>query len=88
MNSVTTIVGFTSFSTLVKSIVPFQELFVRYGGKLLDNHRVTGIIPGDLIAVQTNKESFMAKKVIITAGAWTGKLVEGTGLTLPLQVLL
>ena len=25
--------------------------------------------------------------VIITAGAWTGKLVEGTGLTLPLQVL-
>ena len=73
-------------ASLVESIVPFQELFVRYGGKLLARHRVTGIIPGDLITVQTDKGSFEAKKVIITAGAWTGQLVEGTGLTLPLQV--
>ena len=72
---------------MFESIVSFQELFIRYGGKLLARHRVTEIIPGDLITVQTDKGTFMAKKVIITAGAWTGKLVEGTGLTLPLKVI-
>ena len=63
-----------------------QELFVGHGGVLLDNHRVTRIIPGTVVTVETEKTSFRAKRIIVTAGAWTNKLLHHTGLTLPLKV--
>ena len=64
-----------------------QELFVGHGGVLLDNHRVTRIIPGTVVTVETEKTSFRAKRIIVTAGAWTNKLLHHTGLTLPLKVI-
>ena len=63
-----------------------QELFVSHGGVLQDNHRVTRIIPGPVVTVETDKTSFRAKRIIVTAGAWTNKLLQHTGLTLPLKV--
>ena len=53
---------------------------------LRDNHRVTRIIPGPVVTVETDKTSFRAKRIIVTAGAWTNKLLQHTGLTLPLKV--
>ena len=40
------------------------------------------------MTVQTDKGDFRAKRVVITstAGAWTNKLLQPTGLTLPLEV--
>ena len=62
-------------------------MFVHNGGQLLDCHKVTGLIPGPVVTIETNKGSFRAKKVIVTVGAWTNKLLETTGLTLPLKVV-
>ena len=63
-----------------------QSLFVQAGGTLLDRHEVTGIVPGQMIKVETIKGTFMSKKVVVTAGAWTNKVLKKTGLTLPLRV--
>ena len=66
-----------------------QDLFIQYGGQLLDNHKVTDIIPGDIVTVQTERgNNFKTKRLILTAGAWTNKLIKLTGLTLPLQVTM
>ena len=65
---------------------PLQELFVSHGGQLLDNHKVIRIIPGPVVTVETEKASFRAKRVILTAGAWTNQLLQHTGLSLPLKV--
>ena len=64
----------------------WQELFVGHGGQLLDNHKVTRIIPSPVVTVETEKASFRAKRVIVTAGAWTNQLLQHTGLSLPLKV--
>ena len=40
------------------------------------------------MTVQTDKGDFRAKRVVITAGAWTNKLLQPTGLTLPYKVEL
>ena len=52
----------------------------------MDRHTVTGLVPGDVITVQTDKGTFRAYKVIVTAGAWTNQILESTGLKLPLKV--
>lgn len=60
---------------------------MRNGGRLLDQHKVTRIDPtGPTVTIETNKGVFRSKKVIITAGAWTNKVLESTGLQLPLKV--
>ena len=63
-------------------------MFVKYGGNIIDNHTVTGIIPGQIVTVQTEKCNFKAKNVILTTGAWTNKLTQPIGLSLPLKVQL
>ena len=65
-------------------------MFVKNGGKLLVQHRVTGIKPGAIVTVETDKGvSFQAKKLIVTAGPWTKNLVQAaTGIILPLKVIL
>ena len=47
---------------------------------------MTKIIPGPVVTVVTEKTTFKAKKLILTAGPWTNKLLQPTGLTLPLTV--
>ena len=77
----------TSLSTISLSL--YQDLFIQYGGQLLDNRKVTDIIPGDIVTVQTERgNNFKAKRVILTAGPWTNKLIKLIGLTLPLQVTI
>ena len=56
------------------------------GGQLLDCHKVTGLVPGPVVTVETDKGSFKAKKVIVTAGAWANDVLKTTGLTLPMKV--
>ena len=45
-----------------------QSLFVKKGGTVFDSCQVTSINPGNVITLDTNKESFKARKIVITAG--------------------
>ena len=51
-----------------------------------DYHRVTEIIPGDVVTVKTNKGNFEARKVIITTGPWGSAMVKKLGIELPFKV--
>ena len=53
---------------------------------LKDYHQVTEIIPGKVVTVRTNKGSFEAGKVIITAGPWGPAMVKKLGIELPFKV--
>ena len=63
-----------------------QELFVHNGGILKDNQKVTGIIPGEVVTLQTDKSIFRAKKVILATGSWTNEVLKCTDLQLPIKV--
>lgn len=47
---------------------------------------MTEIIPGDTVTVKTNKGSFEARKVVITAGPWGPAMVKKLGIELPFKV--
>ena len=47
---------------------------------------MTGIVPGHIITVETEKGMFRTTKLIVTAGAWANKVLKTTGLHLPLKV--
>ncbi|XP_017590650.1 PREDICTED: peroxisomal sarcosine oxidase [Corvus brachyrhynchos] len=64
-----------------------QEVFRRHGGTLRDGEKVLHIEPGATVTVTTTAGVYKAPRLIITAGAWTGALVEQLGLRLPLQPL-
>ena len=63
-------------------------MFVSAGGVLLDEHRVTEIIPGHEVTVRTTKATFRMKKLVITAGSWTGNLLKTLGLEIPFEVIV
>ena len=63
-----------------------QNLFVKKGGTVLDNHQVIEIIPGPIVTVVTNKGSFQTKRLVIAAGAWAPSLCRTLGINLPLKV--
>ena len=64
-----------------------QNLFLKFGGVLKDYHKVTEIVPGESVStVRTNHGDFMAKRVIITAGPWTPKIMKQLGVELPIVV--
>ena len=70
------------------ALLYFTQLeFEKLGGLFLDNHRVTKIIPGDLVTIETNKGTFKARNVVIAAGPWAPTLCSSLGLHLPLKVL-
>ncbi len=52
----------------------------------MDNHQVTDILPGPVVTVVTNRGTFRSRKVVVTAGAWTGTLMAKLGVELPLKV--
>ncbi|NWQ63717.1 SOX oxidase, partial [Neopipo cinnamomea] len=64
-----------------------QEVFRRHGGTVRDGEKVLCIEPGAVVTVTTTSGVYQAPRLIITAGAWTGPLVEPLGLRLPLQPL-
>ena len=43
-------------------------MFTKTGGEFFDCHPVTGIEPGDVVTVKSNKGDIKAKKVLITVG--------------------
>jgi sarcosine oxidase/L-pipecolate oxidase len=69
-----------------KAVTAIQDLFIGHGGDIRDNHRVTRITPGDVITVETERGDFKCNNLILTTGAWTNKLTQPIGLSLPLKV--
>ena len=63
-----------------------QNQFVKFGGKIQDNEKVTEIIPGNVVTVQTNKGQYRAKSLILTVGPWASEVLRPLGLNPPLKV--
>ncbi|XP_055514123.1 peroxisomal sarcosine oxidase isoform X3 [Leucoraja erinacea] len=63
-----------------------QDLFRRFGGIIRDGEKVVQIQPSDLVTVTTTAGIYRAKRLVITAGPWTNKLLNLVGLQLPLEV--
>ena len=59
---------------------------MKSGGVLKDYHKVTEINPGERVTVKTNHGDFSARRVIITAGPWTPKIMKQLGVYLPIVV--
>ncbi|KAJ0090355.1 hypothetical protein Patl1_12673 [Pistacia atlantica] len=75
-----------------KAVSMFQTLAIKNGAILRDNMEVKTIekdnVKGGVIVVISNGENFRAKKCVVTAGAWVGKLAKRvSGLELPIQPL-
>ncbi|XP_073257408.1 peroxisomal sarcosine oxidase-like [Porites lutea] len=68
-----------------KCLRVLQEQFLEFGGTLKDGETVAEVWPGETVTIKTNNNLFTAKKVIITAGPWTNKLLKPLGITLPLR---
>ena len=64
-----------------------QNLFVRNGGILLDNHQVIDIhSTGQGVTVVTNKGAFRGRKLVLTPGSWGPAMLENLGVYVPLKV--
>ncbi len=48
---------------------------------------MTDILSGPVVTMVTNRGTFRGRKVVVTAGPWTGKLMAKLGVELPLMVL-
>ncbi|MCG8353406.1 MAG: N-methyl-L-tryptophan oxidase [Chloroflexales bacterium] len=59
----------------------------RYGADVRENVAVQQIkADGDGVAVQTTQETYLADRIVITAGSWAQALLRDLGLDLPLKV--
>ena len=58
------------------------------GGVIKDYHKVTDIVPGEVVTVKTNKGTFKGRKVVITAGPWGPAIVKKLGIDLPFKVCI
>ena len=58
------------------------------GGELKEEHEVNEIVAGEVVSVRTNKGSFSTKRLVLTAGPWTNKLLQMLSLQLPLKVCM
>lgn len=56
-----------SFNDILSNLF-LQEMFVRNGGSLLEQHKVEQIQPGSIVKVITSKGILTAPQVVITAG--------------------
>ncbi|XP_065897172.1 peroxisomal sarcosine oxidase-like isoform X2 [Dysidea avara] len=70
-----------------KAVTALQNVFIKKGGKLLDCHPITDIIPGDIVVLKSSKGDIKAKKIIITVGPWAKKVLKPLGLDLPLRTV-
>lgn len=67
-----------------KCIEAYRNLALKYNASYLPYTNVVDIQgEGDRVSIKTNNGDYYAKKVIVTAGAWTSKLLHS--LELPLQ---
>ncbi|KFP78203.1 Peroxisomal sarcosine oxidase, partial [Acanthisitta chloris] len=60
--------------------------FRRHGGTLRDGEKVLHIEPGATVTVTTTAGVYRAPRLIITAGAWAGPLLESLGQPLRIDV--
>lgn len=68
-----------------KCVAVIQSLVKKYGGEIRDGTKMTDILQErDHIIVSTTAGNFQARKIIITAGPWAGKILEALGLHLPI----
>jgi sarcosine oxidase len=57
------------------------------GATILDHTAVRSIRPdGDGVVVQTDSATFTARRVVVTAGAWSNQVLRDVGIELPLTV--
>nr|XP_056721396.1 peroxisomal sarcosine oxidase [Euleptes europaea] len=70
-----------------KALRAVQEQFLRSGGTVQDGAKVLSILPGNPITITTNRGEYQAKRLAVTAGPWTSRLLSPLGLELPLQPL-
>lgn len=70
-----------------KCLRAFQNQFKANGGVIRDGEPVLRIIPSanDQVRVQTRNGEYLARSVVVTAGAWANKILQTVGLQLPLQ---
>lgn len=68
-----------------KCLLAVQDQFVKFGGVLHDNEKVTEIIPGQIVEVKTNKGRYKSKTVVLTPGPWASSLLKPLGVDLPLR---
>lgn len=70
-----------------KSIKSMVQCARESSATILDNEIVQEIIPSlDSVTIITNKNQYIADKLIIASGAWTNKLLKYFNLKLPLEV--
>ncbi|XP_064618933.1 peroxisomal sarcosine oxidase-like [Lineus longissimus] len=68
-----------------KCVAVIQNLVKKYGGEIRDGTKMTELLQEkDTIKVSTTAGDFHARKIIITAGPWAGKVSEALGLDLPI----
>jgi sarcosine oxidase len=61
----------------------------RHGAELRDKTLATAIEPFDAgVRVRTPSATYVARRVVVCADAWTNRLLEGVGVSLPLVVTL
>lgn len=64
-----------------------QDMFVKNGGILLDNHQVIDIQPTNHgVNVVTNSGAFSGKKLVLTTGSWGPAMLHRLGVDVPLKV--
>lgn len=69
-----------------KALACLREQIRNFGGHIQDEEKVTSIIPGRIVTVNTNKGTYQTKHLIITPGAWISQLLEPQGLKIPFIV--
>jgi sarcosine oxidase len=58
-----------------------------HGATILEQTRVTGLTPtADGVEVNTTSGTFTARRLVVTADAWTNQVLAGTGVQYPLTV--
>ncbi|XP_043712231.1 probable sarcosine oxidase [Telopea speciosissima] len=75
-----------------KAVSMFQTLAIQRGAVLRDYMEVKEIkrddVKGDILVITSNGDKYWGNKCVVTAGAWTKKLVETvSGLEVPIQPL-
>ncbi|XP_015277374.1 PREDICTED: peroxisomal sarcosine oxidase isoform X1 [Gekko japonicus] len=70
-----------------KALKAVQEQFRRSGGTVRDGEKVLAILPGSAVTITTNRGEYRAKRLVVTAGPWSSRLLDPLGVQLPLQPL-
>lgn len=68
-----------------KTILAYQEVFLKLGGKIIKEKVIEIEIKGDqVIGVKTNQNNYSAKEIIISAGAFSRSLLQQLGINVPI----